>query len=132
MIDGAPKIAELAVDLHKHLVQVPAPLRIAAHVRDASLTNLGGEHWAKPVPPETDRLMADIDAALGQEIFDVAQRQRISHVHHHNQTDDLRRAVEISERVAHGPSLPRAEASRAFGSDTTLFEQPQSICDGRR
>src|SRR3984957_12079599 len=50
MVDGAPKIAELAVDFHKHLIQVPAPLRIGAHVRDSSLANLGGEHWAKPVP----------------------------------------------------------------------------------
>src|SRR4029077_19935072 len=69
MVDGAPKVAELAVDLHKHLVQVPAPLRIAAHVRDASLTDLGGEHRAKPVPPEPDDLVTDVDPALGQEIF---------------------------------------------------------------
>jgi hypothetical protein len=59
--------------------------------------------------------MADVDPALGQEILDVAQRQRISHVHHHDQTDDLRRAVKISERVAHGPSLPQPEASPAVG-----------------
>ena len=25
MVDGAPKIAELAVDLYKHLIQMPAP-----------------------------------------------------------------------------------------------------------
>jgi hypothetical protein len=29
---------------------------------------------------------ADVDPALGQQILDVAQRQRISHVHHHDQT----------------------------------------------
>src|SRR5208337_3333324 len=68
-----------------------------------------------PVPPKPDGLIADVDPTLGQEILDVAQRQRVSHVHHHNQADDLRRAVEISERVAHGLSLPRAEAQRAFG-----------------
>ena len=28
MVDRAPQIAELAVDLHEHLIQVPAPLRI--------------------------------------------------------------------------------------------------------
>ena len=38
--------------------------------------------------------MADVDPALGQQILDVAQRQWVSHVHHHDQTDDLRRAVE--------------------------------------
>jgi hypothetical protein len=48
MIDGAPEIAELAVDLYKHLVQMPLPLRIAVHV------------------------LADVDPALGQEILDVA------------------------------------------------------------
>src|SRR5258708_4564744 len=114
MVDGAPKVVELAVDLHKHLVQMPAPLRIAAHVRDASLTDLGGEHRAKPVPPEPDGLVADVDPALGQEIFDVSKRQRVSHVHHHDQTDDLRRAVEISERIAHGLKLPRRDALRAL------------------
>src|ERR1700722_19334738 len=61
----APKIAELAVDVHKHLIQMPAPLKIGAHVCASSLADLGGEHWAKPVPPEPDGLMADIDAALG-------------------------------------------------------------------
>src|SRR3984893_108733 len=52
--------------------------------------------------------------SLGQEIFDVSKRQRVSHVHHHDQTDDLRRAVEISERIAHGLKLPRRDALRAF------------------
>ena len=87
------------------LIQMPTPLRIAAHVRDASLTDLGGEHRAKPVPPKPDGLVADVDPALGQQILDVAQRQRVSHVHHHDQTDDLWRAVEISERIAHAPTL---------------------------
>ena len=34
-----------------------APLRIATHVRDASLTNFGREHRAKPVPPELNGLV---------------------------------------------------------------------------
>src|SRR5579863_5825207 len=65
------------------------------------LADLGGEHRPKPVPPKPDGLVTDVDPALRQEIFDVAQRQRVSHVHHHDQTDDLWRAVEISERVGH-------------------------------
>ena len=56
------------------------------------------------VPPEPDRLVADVDPALGQQILDVAQRQRLSHVHHHDQTDDLRRAVEL-QTVAHGQGI---------------------------
>src|SRR5271157_2174692 len=92
MVDGAPEIAELAVDLHEGLIQMPPPLRIATHVRHPLLSDLGGEHRAKPVPPKPDGLVADVDPALGQQILDVAQRQRISHVHHHDQTDDLRRS----------------------------------------
>src|ERR1700722_18162939 len=33
MIDCAPQIAEFAFDLHERLIQMPAPLRIAAHAR---------------------------------------------------------------------------------------------------
>jgi hypothetical protein len=33
--------------------------------------DLGGEHWAKPVPPKSDSLMADVDPALGQEILEL-------------------------------------------------------------
>jgi hypothetical protein len=35
------------------------------------------KHRAKLVPPKLDRIMADVDPALGQEILDVAQRQRV-------------------------------------------------------
>jgi hypothetical protein len=57
----------------EHLIQMPAPLRMAAHVRDASPINLGGEHRAKSVPPESHGLVADVDPGLGQEIFDVSK-----------------------------------------------------------
>jgi hypothetical protein len=45
---------------------MPTRLDEAAHVRGASLADLGGEHWTKPVPPEPDGLVADVDPALGQ------------------------------------------------------------------
>jgi hypothetical protein len=52
---------------HKQIytfIQMPAPLGIAAHVHDASLANLGGEHRAKPATREPDGLVADVDPAL--------------------------------------------------------------------
>jgi hypothetical protein len=70
-----------------------------------------------PVPPEADGLVAYVDATLRQEIHDIAQRQRVSHVHHHDRTDDLLRAVKISERVAHSVRLPRPAIVRLC-SDT--------------
>jgi hypothetical protein len=47
----------------------------ASSTSPSSLANLGGEHRAKPIPPEPHGLMADVDPALGQEIFDVSKRQ---------------------------------------------------------
>ncbi len=39
------------------------------------LPDLIGEHGPEPPPPEPHRLMADVDAALVQQVLDVAQRQ---------------------------------------------------------
>ena len=47
------------------------------YVRYPFLSDLGGEHRAKPVPPKPHRLIADVDPPLGQEILVVAQRQRV-------------------------------------------------------
>ena len=42
VIDSPPEIAELAVDLHKDLIQTPAPLGEPPHVRYQPLSDLGG------------------------------------------------------------------------------------------
>lgn len=47
---------------------MPAPLKIATLVRDASLADLDSEHRAEPVQPEPEGLMTDVDPALGQRI----------------------------------------------------------------
>jgi hypothetical protein len=36
------------------------------------------------------RFMANVDAALEQQVLDVSQRQREADVHHHDQPDHLR------------------------------------------
>ena len=90
VINRAPEIPELAVDLHKNFVQMPPPLGVAAHARNALLPDLRGKHGTKMVPPESDGLMADVDSAFVQGVFHIAQRQRILPTHHYHQTDDLR------------------------------------------
>ncbi len=50
------------------------------------------------MPPEPHRLVADVDAALVQQVFDVAERQREPDVHHHRQADNLRARLEVAER----------------------------------
>ena len=71
----------------------------------AELTPLGeggGEHRAEPVPPEAHGLVAHIDAALVQQVLDVAQRDRQAHVEHHRQAADLRAGLEGAERARLG------------------------------
>jgi hypothetical protein len=66
---------------------MPTPLGEAAQTRNPVLSDLCREHRAKPVPPKSDGLMADVDPALGQEILDVAQRQWVPDIHYYDQTD---------------------------------------------
>jgi hypothetical protein len=95
--DICTRAAELTVDLHEHLIQMPTPLGEAAQMRNPVLSDLCREHRAKPVPSKSDGLMADVDPEPGQEILDVSQRQWVPHVHHHDQTNHFWRAVEIAE-----------------------------------
>jgi transposase len=55
--------------------------------------------------PETHCLVRDIDSTLVQQILDVAQRERIPHVHHHGEADDFRRCFEVPKQGqgAHPP-----------------------------
>ena len=93
-----------AVDPDEHLIKMPAPVRPVTPDYPP-LPDLGRKQRAKAVPPVPYGLMADVDAALEQKIFDLTQRQRITDIEHHNVTDDLRRAVEIPEGIFHYPRL---------------------------
>ena len=44
---------------------------IRPHAVNALPADLGGEHRPEAVPPEPHRLVADINPALGQQIFNV-------------------------------------------------------------
>jgi hypothetical protein len=83
VIHGPPEIVALAVDLHEHLIEMPAPLVAIPHRLHPPATNFSRENRAKSVPPKPHRLTADVDATLVQQILNVAQRQREPDVHHH-------------------------------------------------
>ena len=61
--------------------------------------DFSGEHRAEPVSAEPHRLVANIDPVLGQQVFDVPQRQRVFDIHHHHEADHLGRRVETAERT---------------------------------
>ena len=89
MIHGAPEVMRLPVDPDEHFIQVPAPVRIRP-VMNAPFPDLRGEYRAEPVPPKTHRLVADVDATLEQQIFNLPQGKRIADVHHDREANYLR------------------------------------------
>ncbi len=46
-------------------------------------------HGGGSVPSEPERVMADVDTALVEQIFDVPQREWETDMHHHRGTNDL-------------------------------------------
>ena len=101
IIDSAPQPEFSATNLDDHLVEVPAPAA-RSHPFDPALPDLGRKHWPEALPPEPDRFMADLNAALMQQILDVAERQRETDVQHHRQADDLGTGFEPLEWTVFG------------------------------
>ena len=70
------------------------------------------------MPPDTHRLVADIDATLVQQVFDVPQRRRETDVYHHGEADDLGAGLDVPERAAvgHGSRLSTRSRQLKRGS----------------
>lgn len=100
MIDCAPQVTGLPVDLHKDLIQVPLPLRDLAHVARSADTDLTGEHWPETVHPKPHAFMTDVDSTLMEEVFDIPKRERKTNVHHDRELDNLGRRFEVPEWIA--------------------------------
>ena len=96
-VESSPQVDHLAVQLHVYFVQMPAPVAEPPHATDPLTANVACEQRTEPVPPQPDRLVADVDPALEQQILHVAQRQGKAHVHQHHQPDHLGRRVEVAE-----------------------------------
>jgi hypothetical protein len=97
VIDGPPEVAGGTVDFCGNPIQMPPPVGQGAHSVDPLAADRGGEHRAEAVPPEPHGLMADVAAALLQQVFDVAQPERLTDGHRHGKTDDLRASLEVLE-----------------------------------
>jgi hypothetical protein len=66
----------LAVDLHEYLIQMPLPVCPRPPSINPSAPNFSGKQWAKSVSPKPERLMADLDAALMQQILNISTQKR--------------------------------------------------------
>ena len=74
------------------------------------------------MPPEPHRLVADVDAALVQQVLDVSERKREPDVHHHRQADDLGAGLEVPEGGAFGH--PKRLAGRSARLNQILLTMP--------
>ena len=80
MIDCPPQIVPFAIDLHKHLVQMPLPVRMVLPSQPA-FPYLGRKMGTEPVPPKPNCFMADVDPAFVKKIFNIPERKRKSDIH---------------------------------------------------
>ena len=76
MIDGLPEVASLTVDPDENLIHVPPSPDVQASRSPPPFSKFDGEDGSEAVPPEPDMLMADADAPLVKQAFDLTQRQR--------------------------------------------------------
>lgn len=60
LIHSPPEVVGLAIDPYKHFIKVPAPVRMRT-MKNTTLSDLGGKHRTEPGPPNSHRLVADID-----------------------------------------------------------------------
>ena len=72
VIDGAPEVVPLAVDLHENLVEMTPPVARSQPL-DPALLDLICEHRAEPMLPKPHRLVADVDTTLVEQILDIPQ-----------------------------------------------------------
>lgn len=75
MTNCTPKIVLNAVDLHKHLVQVPPPKRTLMHVSCSWLSNLSSKQGTESVNPKMDTFKTNNPASLMKQGFNIAKRQ---------------------------------------------------------
>ncbi len=102
---------------------MPLPIRMGTKSLNPFSSDLRGEQWAEPVPPKSDRFVADIDPTLVQKVLDISKRKRKPNVKHHCQADDLRARLEILEWVAfcHPTTLGvRPSRLKPFSFDSTI------------
>ena len=70
----------LAVDYDEYLIKLPVPLASTPHLVHPLRPDVGRKHLTEPVPPVPHLLMADVDPALKEQVFNIPQRQRIPNI----------------------------------------------------
>ena len=78
---------------------MPFPIRIILRVADSFLTDFSSEEWAKSIPPITNCFVTNIYASFVEQVLYITKRKRKPDIHHHSETDNLGRCLEIAEGI---------------------------------
>ena len=109
LIDGSPQVLLLTLDLEEHLVKIPKVAELALFALQPP-----GIFAAELPTPLANRLIGDDQAALGEQILDVAETQAEPVVEPDGMADNQGREAVASVtgvRLAHGPILTRSASS---------------------
>jgi len=114
LIDRPPQPMAFAIDLQHDLVEVP----LVARPR-SSPTSPAGKDGTELGAPLTDRLMADDDATLSEQVLNVAEAEVKPKVQPDSMNDDLGREAVASVRRPYG-------RGRGDGHQATLIADRHS------
>ena len=64
LVDRAPQIDHLTIELGVNVIEMPAPLAEASHLANSLAPDVCGEQRPEPVLPHSHRLVAEVDPAL--------------------------------------------------------------------
>jgi hypothetical protein len=92
-VDRPPQVHGPAGDLDEHLVQMPPTAR-----RTTTAPQPPGDQWAEAPDPDPDGLVGDDDAALGQQLLNVARAEGEAQVEPDRMLDDGLREAEAAVR----------------------------------
>ncbi len=113
LVDRSVDIPPAASHLHIGLVDLPAIAdAVAAWPRGV------GQQWREPLHPAVDGDVVDLDAALGEEFFDVALGQAEAQLPADRNDDDIGWEAEAGERGARRDPLARWASSSHGGVST--------------
>ena len=72
---GLTKYNEFSNNPHDSLVQVKLPIGISPEPSDTPFADFGSNCQTKPVPPETNQLVFEVDTSLVRQVFGAAERK---------------------------------------------------------
>ena len=105
LVNRPPQVLRPALHPHEQLIEIPR-ISLAAPPPPQPSRILQPERPA----PLADRLVRDVDAALGEEVLDVPNTEAEPVVQPHRVTDDFRRES-VSSVARHTATVPRRHSS---------------------